>query len=258
LKAAVAAAFGAAAPSYDSLVGLFSHYGRRLAHLAELRPGEHVLDVACGRGASAFPAAQAVLPGGTVLAVDLAEPMVHGVIADASQHEVSNLTAKVMDAESLEVDDDSFDAVLCGFGIQFLPDPAKGASEFRRVVRPGGRAVVSMPLVMNQAWIGPLLREFMGRTELPVMMPVRQGEFPGESLLRQAGFADVRTVEEAAAFTLTSAEEWWDWQWTHGQRLILDRLSPADVDEFHDRCMEHLPEGPVELPTTARFWIASG
>jgi O-methyltransferase/aklanonic acid methyltransferase len=72
----VAAVFGRAADVYDSVIPFFERFGARLVEVADLRPGESVLDVGAGRGATLLPAARAVGPEGRALGVDLSEEMV--------------------------------------------------------------------------------------------------------------------------------------------------------------------------------------
>jgi O-methyltransferase/aklanonic acid methyltransferase len=119
-KAEAKMRFNAAAADYDAGPGVFAHFGRRLVAAAEIAPGNRVLDVACGRGAALFPAAQQAGESGDVIGVDFAEEMVR-----ATTDEVVRLSVRarlqVMDAEHLQFPDASFDRVLCGFSIMFFP-----------------------------------------------------------------------------------------------------------------------------------------
>lgn len=113
--------FNAAAADYDNGPGCFAHFGRRLVAAADIKPGQRVLDVASGRGAVLFPAAEAVGPTGQIVGIDLADNMARATNAEAVRR---GLRAKVAvgDAEHLEFLDATFDRVLCGFGIMFFPD----------------------------------------------------------------------------------------------------------------------------------------
>ncbi len=82
-----------------------------LLAMAALRPGEQVLDVACGTGLVSFDAAQAVQPGGRVLGIDLSDRMVDA----ARRRAAPNVEFARMDAEQLELPDASFDVVLCAW-----------------------------------------------------------------------------------------------------------------------------------------------
>jgi ubiquinone/menaquinone biosynthesis C-methylase UbiE len=116
----------------------------RLLQCAALRPGEHVLDVASGTGLVAFTAAEHVGPSGRVLGVDLSGEMVAQARshADAAVH--ANVAFERMDAEVLALADASFDVVLCALGLMYVPEPEQALREMRRVLKPGGRAVLAV------------------------------------------------------------------------------------------------------------------
>ena len=101
-----------------------------------LGPDSHVLDVATGTGALALAAART---GARVLATDFSPGMV-ACVAAAGLH---NLEARVMDGQSLDLPDATFDAVFSIFGVIMFPDWRKGLAEMRRVTRPGGYGVVA-------------------------------------------------------------------------------------------------------------------
>jgi ubiquinone/menaquinone biosynthesis C-methylase UbiE len=111
---------------------------------AALVPGEHVLDVACGTGLIAFQAAEAVGARGGVLGVDLSQRMVDAAARHARRQQVRNAVFERMDAAHLASPDAQFDVVLCSLGLMYLPDPAQAVREMRRVLRPGGRLVLSV------------------------------------------------------------------------------------------------------------------
>jgi ubiquinone/menaquinone biosynthesis C-methylase UbiE len=105
--------------------------------LARLRPGHHVLDVAAGNGYQTIAAARRVGPTGHVLAIDLAPEQLKYAAAAAREAGIKQIETRVMDAEDLALPDASFDAVLCHFGVMFLPDLDRGLREMRRVLKPG-------------------------------------------------------------------------------------------------------------------------
>lgn len=112
--------------------------------LARLQRGQHVLDVACGTGLVAFSAAQAVGRQGRVLGVDLSGQMVAAANYRAGQSGLGNVRFERMDAEALQLPEASFDVVLCALGLMYLPDPLQALREMRRVLKPGGRAVLAV------------------------------------------------------------------------------------------------------------------
>lgn len=247
MKRRVAEMFSRLAQGYGSVINFFDFFGLKLVELAGVEPGMRVLDVCAGRGASARPAREI---GAEVVPVDLAEGMVETLRADG-------FDAVVMDGEQLDYADDSFDAVLCGFGIFFFPDPVRGVRGFRRVVKPGGVVACSMPLSIFPPYVMELRQEFMQRSPAPPM-PGPRPDFDGAAVLREAGVANVKTVEESTEYTLDSAEELWQFVLATGAREVYDRLGPDDQAELHERVVAGCPDGPVVLPMSARFWLGNG
>jgi ubiquinone/menaquinone biosynthesis C-methylase UbiE len=134
-----------AAASYESLwQASLAGAHAALLNAAALTPGERVLDLACGTGLVTLPAARAVGPSGQVTGVDIAERMVQSLRERACAARLSMVAAARMDAEDLALADGSFDVVLCALGLMYLPDPAQALREVKRVLRPGGRAVMAV------------------------------------------------------------------------------------------------------------------
>ena len=122
---------------YDAMMrqeGLYE-VGARLVAAVEVRPGETVLDVACGTGNAAIPAAQA---GGQVTGLDLTPELLDVARRRAAEAGVE-VTLLEGDAEDLPFDEASFDVVLSTFGCMFAPRHEVVADELARVLRPGGR-----------------------------------------------------------------------------------------------------------------------
>ena len=141
-KAEVRTQFNAVAADYDAGPGAFAHFGRRLVDVAAIASGNRVLDVASGRGAVLFPAAEMVGASGDVIGIDLAEEMVRATNEDAARLGL-RVRVQLMDAEHLDFPDAAFDRVLCGFGIMFFPNQERALREFHRVLDPGGQPAVS-------------------------------------------------------------------------------------------------------------------
>ena len=134
-----------AAPGYEGLWGAqLAGVQAALLTSATLQPGERVLDLACGTGLVTLAAARAVAPSGHALGTDLSGEMVALAAQQAQQQGVSNAGFSRMDAEHLAVADGSVDVVLCSLGLMYVPEPERVVSEARRVLRPGGRLVVSV------------------------------------------------------------------------------------------------------------------
>ena len=134
-----------AVQDYDRyFVPLLRHCSERCVALADLRPGERVLDVATGTGVAAFLAAERVGSEGEVVATDISQKMVDAVRAEAERQGISNMRFQRMDAEELDFPEGSFDAVLCVLGLMYPADPQRAIEQTYRVLRPGGRAAVAV------------------------------------------------------------------------------------------------------------------
>jgi SAM-dependent methyltransferase len=116
--------------------------GAPIAHLA-LRPGETVLDLGSGAGIDAFLAARVVGPAGRVIGVDMTPEMLERARANARRAGVSQVEFREGRLESLPVDDASVDAVTSNCVINLVPDKARVFAEIARVLKPGGRLVIS-------------------------------------------------------------------------------------------------------------------
>jgi ubiquinone/menaquinone biosynthesis C-methylase UbiE len=106
--------------------------------LAGVRPGHRVLDIATGIGEPALRAAARVGPEGRVVATDLSSRMLDLARARAASLGLTNVEFMELDAERLDFPDQSFDAVLCRWGIMSLPDPPGTLAAIRRMLAPGG------------------------------------------------------------------------------------------------------------------------
>lgn len=116
--------------------------------------GMRVLDLASGTGQPALPLAQAVLPGGTVVATDLVPEMLSVAEENAAQETISNISFEVLSAEDLPFEDESFDAVTCRFGVMFVSDVESTMRGIRRVLKPGARAAFISwgPIEESPSW----------------------------------------------------------------------------------------------------------
>jgi SAM-dependent methyltransferase len=166
--------------------------------LANLRAGDRVLDVAAGTGDQTLMAARRVGPAGYVLATDLSASMLD-IAAEAVRNTgLTNVDTRVMDAENIDLDTDSFDAVICRMGLMLFSNPVKALIGMRRVVKPTGKVV---NLVLSTEEENPYLAiplasvRRLGRTSSRTQ--AGHGTFalggPGvlEDAYRRAGFLDV-------------------------------------------------------------------
>src|SRR5262245_46570771 len=136
--------YDAAADLFDARpLGFWARYGERTVSRLRLAPGATVLDVACGSGASALPAAEAVGPTGRVVGVDLAENLLALARAKASRRQLGNVEFRCADMTALGYPDATFDAVVCVFGVFFVPDMDALTAGLWRMVKRGGRLAIT-------------------------------------------------------------------------------------------------------------------
>ena len=134
-----------AAAAYESLWGAhFAPVQAEVMAYAGLRPGEHVVDVACGTGTMAMRAAAGVSPGGRVVGVDLSGRMVEAARSRARYERCINAHFDRMDAEQLELPSGTFDVALCVLGLMYIPNPERAIAEMQRVLQPRGRIVLAV------------------------------------------------------------------------------------------------------------------
>ena len=256
-KAQVAAQFTRMAPDYD-VVGNFTHFGRRLVEAVGVEPGQRVLDVASGRGAVLFPAAERVGPGGHVEGIDLAEGMVAAVNADAERRGTA-ARVRLMDAEQLDFPDASFDRVLCGFGIMFPPDQARALSEMRRVLRPGGRLGISTWREHGFYDVALVMRD-MGQT--PTRPPgwITEPDVLSKVLTR-AGFSAVQVVADMHRFHHADLDAYWRSAMNSGERRSIEALDADQTVRVRAALAEQLAQyqqaDGYHVPATALIATAS-
>lgn len=129
------------AETYDELFvpALFAQWGPVVAADSGIRPGDRVLDVACGTGTLAIAVARIVGPGGSVVGLDANPQML--AVARRKPARIEWLEGR---AEALPLPDASFDAVVSQFGLMFFDDKPQALREMLRILRPGGRLAIAV------------------------------------------------------------------------------------------------------------------
>ena len=178
---------------------------------AQVAPGMHVLDIACGSGEPSISIAVLLKGTGRVVGVDLATAPLEVARERARKRGLTNAEFQQADVHALPFADESFDRVTSRLGVMFFGDLAKSLSEMRRVLKPGGRVSLLAWGVLEQpyfdATIGTILRE---KPELEVPASGRAMFKFGEPGTLSAAFraAGLKLVEERVR------ELKWDWHGT--------------------------------------------
>jgi ubiquinone/menaquinone biosynthesis C-methylase UbiE len=198
-----------AASGYDQAVGnMTRQLVPTLLRIAQLAPGQSVLDVASGTGIAAAAAAQLVGPTGRVTASDVSPAM----IGQARERlgTLANVAYSVDDAQAMHFPNAAFDAVICNMGVMYLPAPPRGLTEMRRVLRTGGRVAVSVNTAPATALVSRIL-PIIDRYAPTAGDRSGPNSFDGSEthmrkLLADAGFTDVQTLTETRDLPFASFE----------------------------------------------------
>jgi ubiquinone/menaquinone biosynthesis C-methylase UbiE len=237
-KKKAASTYNTASDFYDHPANTFwSRYGRQTVARLRLAPGDRVLDVCCGSGASAIPAAETVGPTGSVVGVDLAGNLLALARSKAEQRGLTNIEFRSGDMTQLPFAEGSFDVVVCVFGIFFVPDMESALRELKRVLRTGGKLAIT-------TW-GPRFFEPASTAFWESVRSVRPDLYKGfnpwdrisevdavRSLLASAGLEKVEAVAESGSQPVNSGEDWWAMIMGSGYRGTVAQLDSADQERL--------------------------
>jgi len=228
--------YNAAADRYDDPANSFwGRFGRDTVKQLHLQPGQHVLDVCCGSGASALPAAEIVGPEGSVIGVDLAADLLKLAKVKAENRGLRNIDFQIGDMLDLKFPDSSFEVVVCVFGIFFVPDMPAAVRELWRLVRPGGKLAIT-------TW-GPRFFEPASGVFWNSIRDVRPDLYKSfnpwdricdpvalRALFNEGGVEIVNVHAESGTHELASVESWWAAVLGSGYRGTMDQLDAAARD----------------------------
>ena len=245
-KTRAATAYNAAADSYDDPANSFwERFGRTTVERLQLSSGARVLDVCCGSGASALPAAEMVGPQGFVLGIDLAANLLELARRKAAQRGLMNTQFRVGDLLEMRLGDTQFDAVICVFGIFFVPDMPAAVRALCSAVRPGGKLAVT-------TW-GPRFFEPASSAFWNAVREVRPDLYKGynpwdrisypeslRALLSEGGIGQAEVVAEAGSHPIPSPEAWWSAVLGSGFRGTVDQLNEPDRRRVHEANLNYI------------------
>jgi SAM-dependent methyltransferase len=216
----------------------------KMLDLSDARPGDRILELACGPGGLGLAAAKRVGPGGEVVLSDVVPEMTSIASRRAAALGLRNISTAVLDLEQPDEPDDSYDVILCREGLMFAPDPARATREIRRLLRPEGRLVLAVwgPRERNP-WLAVVLDAVSAQLGAPVPPPGIPGPFSLEdaqrleTLLSDAGLEEVSVCEFDVPMIAESFEQWWTRTCALAGPLsrILTSLPPEGVEAIRDR-----------------------
>jgi ubiquinone/menaquinone biosynthesis C-methylase UbiE len=234
--ARVRAIFEAVADDYDqSGVPFFVPTAEGLVETLHPAPGERALDIGCGRGAVAILLARAVLPSGTLDAIDVSPAMVEHTKA-LLRGEGLDARVQVMDATDPQLPPASFDLVASSLVLFFLPDPPAALARWVTLLAPGGRIGLTTFGDEHPVWtqLDDLFRPWVppGMLDPKVVGPDAPFATDAgmERLLRDAGATDVRTVTVRLDVPWGDVDGWKAFSMSTGQRAMWASV-PAEERE---------------------------
>jgi ubiquinone/menaquinone biosynthesis C-methylase UbiE len=267
-KSASRAVWEAMAPGWDERHAYIEEVARPVTErmLKRLEPsaGETILDLAAGTGVVGFSAAGLVEPSGRVIVSDFAGAMVEVARRRAQELGLENVECRTLDAEHLELPDDSVDGVVCRWGYMLMADPGEALRETRRVLRAGGRMACAVFAGPEQnPWAALASRVLHERGH----MPAPQAGAPGilaladrdrlRDLFTKAGFSEPAIDDVSFGFRFAGANEYWEFLNTAAGAIamVLDGLGEEERGRIREEMAEQLRTfggpGDIELPATS-------
>jgi ubiquinone/menaquinone biosynthesis C-methylase UbiE len=235
-KVNAAATYNAASDLFDHPTNTFwDRFGRNTINRLDLKPGALALDVCCGSGASALPAAEQVGDAGYVIGIDLAEKLLKLAKIKAERKNLNNIDFRLGDMLDTGFDDASFDAVVCVFGIFFVPDISAATRELWRVLRPGGKLAIT---TWGSDFFEPANTAFWN-----IVRDVRPDLYKGfnpwdrisdpaalRAILNDGGVSDPWIMAEPGTHPVTSPDDWWTMLLGSGYRGTIEQMEPEMVE----------------------------
>jgi ubiquinone/menaquinone biosynthesis C-methylase UbiE len=259
-----ARAYGAAADHYRlGSLAFWDRFGAATVARLPLKAGKSVLDLCCGAGASAIPAALAVGPDGQVTGLDVADPLLELARSRAAEQGLENIEFRHADATSTGLPTATFDAVMCVFGVFFARDMAGFVAEMWRLVKPGGALAIT-------TW-GPGLFEPANEIFWESVRAVEPAQYKAfnpwdvistpdalTSLFETAGIEGATAEPVIGWQELSSPARFWDVVLGTGYRATIDALGEDQQDLLRERVVSELASrGVTAIRTDVVFGAAT-
>ena len=235
------------------------------------QPGQTILELAAGTGDTGFMAAAAVGPEGRLIQTDFAPNMVDAAKSEAQKLGLENVEQRVMNAERMDLEDDSVDGVLCRWGYMLMADPAAALAETKRVLRPGGRAAFAVwgdP--GRNLWAAAPGKSLLEHFDNPPPDPDAPGMFSmadpqrTRSLVEGAGLKADRIEEVEVHWTFDDFDAYWQFVMTlaGGCAVALKAVPEEDRNTVRDLVEQKVAavraeDGSLSLPGVSQVALAT-
>ena len=209
----------------------------RMLEALRPQPGQTILELAAGPGETGFAAARELGPRGRLLSTDFAPEMVAAARRESRRLGLENVEHREMDAERMDLEDDSVDGVLCRWGYMLMAEPHTALAETRRVLRDGGRLALSVwGAAERNPWASVPGRALMEHTGAPPPKPSDPGIFAladperVRALVVDAGFGEPRLEEVEVSYRFAAFEDYWRFvtELAGGIALVLKAMAESD------------------------------
>ncbi len=226
------------------------HVAEWLVDEVQPQQGDVILDLAGGPGDNGFLAAQRVGSSGRIIETDFAAEMVKVARRRATELELDNVETRTLDAEEMDLGDDSVDGIICRWGFMLMLDPRSALEECRRVLKDGRRLALSV-------WAGPEKNPWVtitGKTMRELgYQPAGDPFGPGgmfsmaepdaiRTMLMDAGFTDITIEDMAVNWNYSSYEEAWNFmtQLVGAIAALLKELPANEVETLRSALENNL------------------
>ena len=240
------AVWGAMASGWDRnrtyMWNTTKHVAEWLVDNVDAREGDTLLDLAGGPGDNGFLAARRVGPNGRVIVSDFAPEMVEVARKNAEADGLHNVETRVLDAQNMDLADDSIDGIICRWGFMLMLDPAKAMSECRRVLKQGRRLSLSVWASAEQnPWVTVTGMTMMQLGYEPATDPFGPGGMFSladhgtlRSMLMDAGFSEVSIEEMPLEWRYESFAEAWGFMTEVAGAIatMVRQLPPDKIEEL--------------------------
>ena len=228
------------------------------------QPGQTILELAAGTGETGFAAAGVIRPDGRLISTDFAPEMVAAAQRESQRIGLANVEHREMDAERMDLEDDSIDGVLCRWGYMLMADPARALAETRRVLRGGGRLSLSVwGAAERNPWASVPATALMEHTGAAPANPQDPGIFAMadpdrvRSLVRDAGFGEPRLEEVEVHWRFDDFDSYWRFvtELAGGIAMVLQAMPETDREAVRTMVEQAAgnfrTDGGLELPGVA-------